>query len=376
MSVQVKGWCPGAHRPMVSGDGLIVRVRPFFARLTAAQGQGLCDLARAYGNGIIDLTNRANLQIRGVTKAGYAPLMVGLDELGLLDPTPRAEARRNVLLPPFWADGDRTHRIAAAIQDALAELPDLPAKFGFAVDAGDAPMLQDASADIRIEAATGGLIVRADGAERGRAVSEAEVVPAVLELAQWFADHRSAEHRRMRHLLNHRALPAGWCDVAPIAAVQPPYPGVHPLGQMLGVVFGQIDSEALLHVMETSGATALRVTPWRQILLEAGRPVHDIRFVTRADDPLLRIDACPGAPGCAQASVETRALARRLAPLVDGSLHVSGCAKGCARRAAADLTVVGETGRFGLVQGGTAWDAPQKSGLTLDALMTEVTRLQ
>ena len=23
----VQGWCPGAHRPMMSGDGLVVRVR-------------------------------------------------------------------------------------------------------------------------------------------------------------------------------------------------------------------------------------------------------------------------------------------------------------------------------------------------------------
>ncbi len=26
--IDVKGWCPGALRPMESGDGLVVRVRP------------------------------------------------------------------------------------------------------------------------------------------------------------------------------------------------------------------------------------------------------------------------------------------------------------------------------------------------------------
>ena len=25
---EIKGWCPGALRPMLSGDGLVVRVRP------------------------------------------------------------------------------------------------------------------------------------------------------------------------------------------------------------------------------------------------------------------------------------------------------------------------------------------------------------
>ena len=35
-----KGWCPGAWRPMASGDGLLVRVRPRLGRLTASAGGG------------------------------------------------------------------------------------------------------------------------------------------------------------------------------------------------------------------------------------------------------------------------------------------------------------------------------------------------
>jgi precorrin-3B synthase len=49
-------------------------------------------------------------------------------------------------------------------------------------------------------------------------------------------------------------------------------------------------------------------------------------------DPLRRVFACTGAPGCLQAHQPTRDLARALAPLVPKGavLHVSGCAKGCA----------------------------------------------
>ena len=61
-----KGWCPGAHRAMPSGDGLLVRVRPRLARLTVVQAMGLCEAAQRLGSGYIDLTNRANLQLRGV----------------------------------------------------------------------------------------------------------------------------------------------------------------------------------------------------------------------------------------------------------------------------------------------------------------------
>ena len=67
----VKGWCPDAYRPMAAGDGLLVRVRPRLARLTREQTLGLCAAAIAYGSGEIDVTQRANLQLRGVTDAGW-----------------------------------------------------------------------------------------------------------------------------------------------------------------------------------------------------------------------------------------------------------------------------------------------------------------
>jgi precorrin-3B synthase len=60
------------------------------------------------------------------------------------------------------------------------------------------------------------------------------------------------------------------------------------------------------------------------------------------------VDACVGAPACPQASVATRDLARLLAPLVAGSLHVSGCAKGCARARPADVVLTGRDGLFDL----------------------------
>ena len=53
---------------MQSGDGLVVRMRPRGGRLSAAQAAGIAELAERYGNGLIDLTSRANLQIRGVSE--------------------------------------------------------------------------------------------------------------------------------------------------------------------------------------------------------------------------------------------------------------------------------------------------------------------
>jgi precorrin-3B synthase len=83
----------------------------------------------------------------------------------------------------------------------------------------------------------------------------------------------------------------------------------------------------------------------------------------------MTTDACPGAPYCPQAHVETRDIARALAARVSGSLHVSGCAKGCARMGPADVTLIGNAGRFDLVKQGRAGDEPCQTGLTEETLM-------
>ncbi len=76
------------------------------------------------------------------------------------------------------------------IQDRLQSLPVLPAKMGFAIDAGEQPMLADDSADFRVEC-TGKreLLVRADGRQKGTVVPSPEAAAnLVIQLAHWFVD--------------------------------------------------------------------------------------------------------------------------------------------------------------------------------------------
>jgi precorrin-3B synthase len=366
---EVKGWCPGAYRPMMSGDGLVVRVRPRLARLTARQARDLCAAAIRFGNGTIDLTNRANLQLRGVSETDHAALLEALAAAGLLDVDARLETRRNILITPFYAEDDVTARLAQALTDRLGDLPSLPAKFGFAIDTGPARILSGCSADIRLETGRDGLILRADGANTGCTVTEADAIDRLIDLARWFADHHDTETRRMARLIEARPLPETWCGAVPGPVDQTPEPGVSEAGMIYGAPFGQLDAAALADLLGESRARALRVTPWRMILLEGGAAVETDAFVSRPGDPLLKTDACPGAPFCPQAQAETRTIARTLAPHVTGSLHVSGCAKGCARTRPADVTLVGRGGRFDLVKGGRAGDEPVRRGLSETELM-------
>lgn len=367
---EIKGWCPSALRPMQSGDGFVVRIRPRGGRLSAEQAAGVADLAERHGNGLIDLTGRANLQIRGVRAESHAPLIVGLAQLGLIDADVETEVQRNILVAPFWTEGDDTQSLAAELEGALAARHlGLPAKFGFAVDCGAERVLAQAPADIRIErSAAGELIVRADGSEQGCEVSRGKAVDIALSLTAWFVHSGGADGGRGRMAVHVRSgvkLPDALAGGAkPARAIPPPHPGLRAAGALVGFAFGQIQSVTLKFLADR--APGLRLTPWRLILVEGLRelPQHD-GIVTQADDPIMRVAACTGAPGCPEANVETRALAAALASYVaaNAGLHVSGCAKGCAHPRAAAITLVGTSNGFDLIRNGSAQGAPVVRGL-------------
>jgi precorrin-3B synthase len=366
----IKGWCPSALRPMRSGDGLVVRIRPHGGRISSGQARGIAELSMRHGNGLIDLTGRANLQIRGVREESHAPLVAELTRLGLADSEVRTETQRNILVAPYWTWGDDTQSLVGELERALADRPlGLPEKFGFAVDCGSTRVLTSAPADIRIERDTSGqLLVRADGAPEGRAVAGREVIHAAISFAEWFVASGGVRDRRGRmaaHIAAGARPPdalAGGARPAPAAASQAP--GLCANGALIGLAFGQLQGTTLEFLAGI--APGLRMTPWRMILAEGLRamPEHD-GLVMRADDPLLRIVACTGGPACPEARAETRRFAACLAPRLpaDLRLHVSGCAKGCAHPGASAITLVGTSGGFDLVRNGSARDVPTRRGL-------------
>lgn len=356
---------------MRSGDGLVIRVRPRQASLNREQVLRLCDASETYGNGIVHLTNRANLQIRGVSENDWPALMNDLLRAHLADAEPDLERHRNLMLAPDWQPGDATDRLSRLFLARLAELPDLPAKVGFAIDAGRAPVLADDSADFRVERGLSGeLLVRAEGHAAGTAIhSERGAIDLLIRLAHWFVASGGAEAGRMKR--HSQPLP-GWAPehVSPAAKRSPFSLGDHAMGAVYGLVFGQVEVAALRAAVEPEHVNGIRLTPWRRILVE-GADVQPLAGLL-ADNgaPELRSDACPGAPYCEQASVATRELARVLSHHVKGRLHVSGCPKGCARQKPADVCVVGDGGRYQLIFRGRADGKPTVTDLTENQVFT------
>lgn len=365
-SFAVQGWCPGVLRPMESGDGLVVRVRARAGRLSPAQAHGIAAAAARHGNGLIDLSARGNLQLRGVTRASHPALVEALRGLDLVDADQRTEAARNLLVTPFSDAG--TEVLAEAFGQALMQAPELPGKFGFVLDTGPAPLLQDISGDIRLERdRQGGLVLRCDGLAMGCPVTPDQAAARAMDLARWFlsAGGMRDGRGRMAARTADGMRPAGALApvVAPAAALPPPGPGLHPQGALIGFEFGQLGAATLLALADLG---PMRLTPWRMLLVEGLKTLPDLPGLSlRADDPLRRVDACTGAPGCLQARAATRPLARRLAPQVPEGmrLHVSGCAKGCARPGPADLVLVAGGRGFDVVRHGRAGDPPALTGL-------------
>lgn len=364
---RIKGWCPGALRPMESGDGWVVRIRPHGGRLSRVQAAGIAAAAACHGNGLIDLTGRANLQLRGVTPESHAPLIGDLRALGLLDADIAQETRRNIVVTPF-ADAE-TDALAASLEAALAASAlALPAKFGFAVDTGPAPVLAGTPADIRLERDAGGsLILRADGMARGAPCADAAA--QAVGLAAWFIEQGGVTQGRGRMAaLIARGVLAPGAVAAPAPPTPMPQPGPVSQGLLVALEFGQMDAATLCGLAQ---AGPLRLTPWRMLLVQGVTAPPDLPgLILDPADPRLRLRACTGAPGCPQAHAAVRDMARRLAAQVPPGrvLHVSGCAKGCGWPSRADLALVATPHGFDAVRGGKASDPAFLRGLDPDRI--------
>jgi precorrin-3B synthase len=391
---------------METGDGYLVRLRILNGAVSFDLAREIASLAERFGNGLIDLSARANLQLRGVRRDDFDALWARLHAIGLLDADSAAETVRNVTPSPLAGFDDSAaldaRPIVAALEKRLTEekaLHALPSKFGFLVDGGGVLPLAGIAADVEFRAlATNDgarLAIRLGGVAAGGI--EPEAAPEVASaLAHAFLALRG-EDRRMGALVqrigaaavvlraglqtdNHAApLPASVAQGNPL--------GAHALASRAfvgaAIPFGQMRAQALREMADRAkayGAAELRLTPWRALLApglelaaarELAKELAAVGFILDGADPRLALAACAGKPACASAEADVRATALALAPfLADyrGTLHISGCAKGCAFNAPAPLTFVATPRGYDLIENGFARNEPARRDLNFEAL--------
>ena len=375
-----RGACPALSAPMQTGDGLLVRLNPVAGKdgaggLAPDALIGLCESAARHGNGIVEVTARGSIQIRGLTAASAVLLAGDVNRLGI-------ETRTGVPVetgPLAGIDPDEIadpRPLAEAIRSAIAEagLSRLGPKVSVVVDGGGHLTLDDVLADVRLAAVRreGGILWHlsvggsAETAWSFGMFAEDEACRAALQILQAVAElGREARARdvslsRLENQIHPlsatlRAAPlprsggedgsqagrpsatprsggevsrearrrGGLPDTsAPIGILRLANP-THAL--LIALPFGSQPAEALIDLAKkahTLGATEIRPAPRRSlILLGLSRPDCEILleeaerlgFVTDPADPRLSISACPGAPSCASGQLATRDIATDIA---------------------------------------------------------------
>ncbi|WP_136620199.1 MULTISPECIES: precorrin-3B synthase [Mesorhizobium] len=436
-----RGACPALSAPMQTGDGLLVRLNPVAGGpssggLSPKLLIGIAESALRHGNGIMEVTARGSLQIRGLTTDSAGRLATEVDALGIAVRTgvPVETGPLAGIDPQEIADPrPLAERIRAAVEEA-GLTHRLGPKVSVVVDGGGQLVMDTVTADVRLNAvrASAGILwavsVTGDSqsANLFATVDEDAARDVAVAVLRMVAEKGREAHARD---LSERQLAslASWHSVAPpsvlpdisptrgeIAHSRSPSPistaaegvpapelpisplvgemsgrteggasrkpiGLFPLAGdtfTLGIAlpYGSMPADKLIALTQTAltlGATEICLAPGRALLF-LGQPTAanqtlqhtaaTLGFVTSATDPRTRIAACPGTPACASGRIATRDIAETIAAenadILDFTLHISGCAKGCAHPGPAALTIVGGENGAGLVVNATAKALP------------------
>jgi precorrin-3B synthase len=386
----VRGTCPTLTAPMMTGDGLLVRLALMRPGLTPDQLENIALAAAEFGNGLIDISARGNIQIRGLTATSLPALTRRIEALNILAPDRPAIAINPLAGIDLAIQGDPLE-IAQSVRSRIDPTMVLAPKVALVIDGGGLLPLDTQTADIRLvavrgrwlialagDATTATPLVSIDGQDAGHAVNL-----LFMLLASRGSTTRARDLLDVEGTAPFSAALADldWSPPANYAPRTTNVIGRHTLSDgspVLGIAapFGQIDDINLARLAQTAnalGGTNICPAPDRALLITGIAPERidamadaaaALGFVTDPADPRLHIAACTGTPACASGHFDTRAVARaisgRLPDITSRArqIHISGCAKGCARSSSASVTIVGRADGVGIVLNGRADGIP------------------
>jgi ferredoxin-nitrite reductase len=396
--------CPSLFSPTSSQNGQLIRVRLLGGFLNSTQADALADFAERFANGVLLITNRANLQMR-VQGAEIPPsAFQEFQFLGLAGAINELDRLRNIMASPTAGIDPKalidSRQLVKALDEYIShnmQFVGLSAKFSIGIDGREEVSIRNRTNDIWFVAEQVEQLVQfrlSFGMGRGQELKTnvllypQECIPVVAAIAQVYLNyfeqievtdqpHRRSKKPRLRDLISARGIE--WylekmqleCSAFQAVSMQQHAPlapvGIHPQMQSgyfyMGIILelGQLNSRQLrgLSVISTRyGSGALRITPWQNILipdvkesdleaLQKELSALDIDFTTT--HPGRAIVACAGRSGCEAAKTSSQedasALIQRLQErfTLDEpiNIHVSSCEKGCAQPFPSDLALLG-----------------------------------
>ena len=352
--------------------------------LSAAQ-LGAVGPAAALGNGLVELTGRANIQLRGLPADAGGQLAQLLAGVGML-PSLGHERVRNILASPLAGRHPQaladTDGVVGELDRGLCADPALGAlsgRFLIAVDDGSGLALgQEADVALAATAPAEFALLLA-----GRRAPGPAGAAAVLEAVHAFLAERAAQGssawrvpeldggpvpvaRRLGAPLEPSAT-AGRGPRALRGAERPGTLAPGTLRQRNGrfavtalAPLGRLDREAIAPLAAVAHEHgAVRLSPWRTLTVldvpelraeAVARSLRELGLVTASDSGWVGLSACAGLGACANAQVDVRAAAvlraRARGPEAPTE-HWSACERRCGEPHGAPVTVT--PAREGLV---------------------------
>lgn len=392
--------CPGLFYGSRARDGILSRMRIPGGILNVTQCLAIADLVDRYSTGYLQVTNRANLQVRETDAAIPPSVWHDLQDLGLASHRVEIDPIRNIMSSPT-AGIDRaqlidTRPLVKAWDNYLQthpELSELSPKFSVGFDGGESVSIGNLRNDILLSAETTANSTIAfrlflNGTNTGITVELSQCIAALAALANTYLEYSkyrpivNSKKPRLRHLLAdwgvqnylkrvEKQLPFLWCK----SSIEPPHRAIEPYGHLgihsqqqsgfsytgITLPLGRLRSQQLrdlANLAKNFGSGSLRLTP-RQNLLISDVPYHHLAELeksiarlglhssaTRPDSCLV---ACSGSSGCASAATDTQSHALKLAENLAAKLtldrpiniHLTGCQKSCAQHKPVDITLMG-----------------------------------
>jgi precorrin-3B synthase len=379
-------FCPGVLHAVQAKDGLLIRIRVPGGLIEANQLRTIADLSHSFADGTIEVTSRANLQLRGIRNQHLGHIVDSITCAGLL-PSRQHDRVRNIVTSPLAGlDGEELidprpliHELDRRLR-ADAAFINLHPKFSFAIHGGPRRFSRDID-DVSLDAvglnAASHLRLSLGGVCSKFVVKRYDAVDCMLATARMcigLATESGLPVRtktvmtipgamaRILDSLSHLLMPS---PVSPAShIVNEALMGIYPTTQdgrasvIPSVPLGRLNPEQARWLADASNEWEgdLRLAPWRGVVLGSipKRAADNIAGQLRAiglscegRDGFQGIAACAGITGCDASLADVRGDAASLAQRLSGhavpsgwTVNLSGCDKQCARRHGATAELV------------------------------------
>lgn len=390
--------CPGLFYNTLAQDGFLCRLRIPGGMINSQQFEAIADISDHYGGGYIDVTNRANIQIREIKQGINIQVLEKLQALGLASTNASVDHIRNIMTSPTAGIDTQelidTRPLVKAWEKyitAHSHLSQLSAKFSVCFDGGGKISVKDRPNDIILAAELINSNIHwrlylsygekgEPAKDTGILLKPVEIIAVLAALAETYLKHIDINNRckpRLREIINHITIEKYLHQVKeklepntfnfefnlekpPLCASaslrEKNLIGIHSQRQSglyyIGIVLalGRLETyqiRGLAHIAKRYGDDNIRLTPWQNLILsdipqnqiiEVEKEITNLGLNCSPTDIKSFLVACSGKRGCGAAATETKDDALHLAKYLE-NLMILDCSvnihfSGCSKSCA------------------------------------------